>query len=182
MNLKRFERWRKDVEEAIIDIENLVKEENEAGHLANWLLNHNANRYSFSPDKTVGDLLGSALGFNTLCSSIHHALFDDGDITFFTVSGNPQFIFLHRLEKEFKQACLNSAQKYCAEKYGAEYDIKIIKDAYEFTKVFDEDRKDWLKKCFLNDCKKNSKDLIKYYSEHKEYKDIFDPEWIKELR
>lgn len=63
--------------------------------LVRWMLTTDANPYSYLPKKQAC-MLNSATGFESLLDQIHHALYDDGDITFVRVRGVPQIAFVDR--------------------------------------------------------------------------------------
>ena len=150
--------------------------EQETVHLLKWLLDTKHNPYSIFVNEGWAGRMGTAEGFASLAGMIHHALVDDGDITFVQVeSADPKIAFVWKHEDDI--------EKHVCNKYQLEYgvdknDIKFFKDAYEFTKAHDEHKVGWLKECFLCDAEGVSLEhAIKHYKEYS----YFNEDWIKEF-
>lgn len=176
----KFLKFEKSYKDAIESIKR-YQENKDVGDLVNWLLNTDENPYSFLDE---GNLLGSAESFSYLCSILHHALVDDGDVTFFSVDGEPRIVFVHKCDlKEYK--------KYTRKEYKiVEVDGKksIDHDIVDSDIVFFDDYHDWieaieiyateqLKRFYLSDKECHGEEFAtNYYSKYKR----FNPEW-KEL-
>lgn len=78
--------------------------------LANWMLTSGVNPYEYLPDEWAGSL-SCAQSFSALLHSIHHAMYDDGDITFITVDGCPRIVFFWAKEDNFEDLVLSKHEK-----------------------------------------------------------------------
>ena len=177
-----FEKFDKSHEEAKAEISNYLNSEKdydkETVHLLTWLLNTKHNPYSIFVDETWAGSLDTSSGFAGLCSMIHHALVDDGAISFVVIKNNdPKIAFVWKNEDNIQKYVCNEHE---LKRGGDIKDIKFLKDAYEFTKAHDAYKIKWLKKCFLSDSGRvlDLESAIKYYSKY----DDFDPAWIEEAK
>ena len=82
----------------------------ELGELTRWMLETDANPYAYLPEGWAG-ALETAEGFSNLLNHIHHAVYDDGDITFVTVNGEPRIVFAHQADSDFREAVLSQQEK-----------------------------------------------------------------------
>ncbi len=85
-------------------------------HFARWLASTQINPFSFCPDGW-GEYRESPLNFQALLHMIHHALVDDGDISFVNliISGELKmsfFIFKCRSDDDFQATLLNLHGEY----------------------------------------------------------------------
>ncbi|NTF23516.1 hypothetical protein G6L37_34665 [Agrobacterium rubi] len=93
--------WRESFEDALAKIEGYRNDENESVRLlTRWLMETEANPYGYQM-RGYAMLLQSAEGFAGLLQTIHHALVDDGELTFVVVSGRPMMVFAARDEIGF---------------------------------------------------------------------------------
>ena len=112
--------------------------------LVRWMLETGANPYGYLPNN--GNALGSAESFAGLLYSISHALYDDGDITFVSVNGEPRIVFAHRTEDNIRNMALSPVEREreCGVNppysyYPAEYEIKILDiEPNQFGQLYDE--------------------------------------------
>lgn len=176
-----FEKFDKAHEEAKDGIKKYLastKEyDQETVHLLKWLLNTSHNPYSIFVDECWAGALGTASGFHSLCNMIHHALVDDGEISFVQVeNSDPQIAFVWKHEDNIEKYVCNEWQL----KRGVDKkDIKFFKDAYEFTQAHDEYKVQWLKKCFMCDAESHSLEIaVMNYQNTYPY---FDTAWIEEF-
>ena len=162
----RYKSFEKVYLDSIETIKRYCDDENqEMRHIANWLMDTNGNPYSIFFDCDDASRMSCAEGMAELLHKIHHAMIDDGDITFRVIGGFPQITF------------------DCVDEQTSSYPCKILDNAFEFTEAFDKQRKRHLKKCFLLDYKKSGFDplIVESYSKREEYSDIFDPLWVNEF-
>lgn len=98
----RFEKFKKNYDEAIETIDSLLKGPESMKELANWLVDTNHNPYGFLPEAYAA-VFDSAEGFASLLSDIHHAVEDDGDICFMTIGGVPSIRFICKYSDNLKE-------------------------------------------------------------------------------
>lgn len=64
--------------------------DNDAALLMRWIVNNNINPYGVFPDYMAG-AMGSLEGFDGLYCQLHHALYDDGDVSFVKIIYSTQW-------------------------------------------------------------------------------------------
>lgn len=92
---EKFAEFEESCKNAIKQIEVFLepgKYEPHMDKLVKWMLTSDTNPYEYLPAALAGSLY-SAQGFASLCSRLHHAIYDDGEVTFITVDGNPRIAF-----------------------------------------------------------------------------------------
>lgn len=88
--------WQTKFDEALASIERFRQHDNpDMRRITRWLMETSANAYSFLPPGWAG-CYTNAQHFAALLQTIHHALVDDGDITFVAVNGRPMIVFVWR--------------------------------------------------------------------------------------
>lgn len=100
MSWKKIDEYRKNFEEAIAEIELAMNTDNSIQPLVRWLMCSEASPYSYLPRSRAG-LTNIAEGMLDLINEIHHAVYDDGDITLILFNGRPVIIFACQHEAEF---------------------------------------------------------------------------------
>ena len=100
MSWKKIDEYRKNFEEAIAEIELTMNTDNSIQPLVRWLMCSEASPYSYLPRSRAG-LTHTAEGMLDLINEIHHAVYDDGDITFALFNGCPVIIFACQYEADF---------------------------------------------------------------------------------
>lgn len=114
----------------------------------------------------------------------HHAIYDDGDITFVAVNDEPRIVFAHRFDDDFRDSCLSETEKYI-EKRNFElgrdrsYEIKVLDiKPNEFGSLYDAFQREDIKRCFLNDAETHDVEFaVKHYRQY----NCFCEEWINEV-
>ena len=146
--------------------------------LIRWMLTTDANPYCYLPDGFKGSLY-SAQEFEGLISVIHHALYDDGEITFIKVNGEPQITFVWQHEDNFEDLVLTSAEKASRDRgFKVEVEVLDISPA-EFPALYEDYHREDIKRCFFHDARRHGVDFaVKHYSKH--YK-CYDHSWIDEI-
>ncbi len=173
--MTRFDEFKKNYEEAVEDIKQfLVHEDKEMNHLANWLYSTRHNPYGIFCNAEWASSMSSAEMFANLLSHIHHALLDDGDISFPVINGNPRIAFIHRHENNVAEYVLNKSEQRRHDNI-----ITWLDDAFQFTQAFDENEVTQLKKHFLNDVKRFG---LEFASKHYQSKPGFSNVWIEEVK
>ena len=79
--------------------------------LANWMLNSGVNPYEYLPLEWAGSL-SCASHFEMLLRTLHHSLYDDGDISFITVDGSPRIVFICHSDDNFREKALRLQERY----------------------------------------------------------------------
>lgn len=182
--MNRFEIWESTYKEYVEEAKRILALDSETGHLCRWIFNTKDNPYSFMGENA--SMIDTPNGFVGLCNTIHHALVDDGDITFFVLDGEPQFAFIDRHEPDFVDKVTPSFIKdmhvRLEQLMGKTYIPKLIvlQDAFEFTKLRDEYRKKDIKRCFLGDAKRFGVQFAVEHYNVERYSDVFNPMWIVE--
>ena len=146
--------------------------------LIKWMLTTDANPYSYLPDGFRGSLY-SVQDFEGLISVIHHALYDDGEITFIKINGEPQITFIWKHEDNFEDLVLTSAEKASRNRgFKVEVEVLDISPA-EFPALYEEYLLNSIKKSFLWDARRRGLDFaIHHYS--KQYK-CYNSAWENEV-
>lgn len=92
--------------------------------LALWMLETEHNPYGYL-DQGYAKYTSTAEGFEILLSMLHHALYDDGDVTFVTVNKEPKIIFWDKWDDNLKSHVLTDMQKDLESK-GYNYEVKVL--------------------------------------------------------
>ena len=146
--------------------------------LTAWLMDTDANPYSFLPHEWAGSL-GSAESFAGLLHFIHHAAYDDGDICFVMVNGEPRIVFAHPEDKDFRERVLSEQEQDIATRpqYCAKYDIQVLDiNANDFGDVYDAWHANWIRECFISDAEQF--DNVNYAAEHYRKYACWQESWI----
>ncbi len=142
--MSRFDEFKKNYECAVADISIQLsnKDHAEYNHLVNWLFNTKHNPYGIFANKGSASSMESAEYFAGLCMMIHHAMLDDGDISFPLVNDQPRIAFVCKHEDNIENYVLTDQEKSWKDdprfKSAKPNTIRFLKDAFEFTKAFDE--------------------------------------------
>lgn len=142
--LKEFQKSYEDAVEAIKTFSEPTMYNPPMDGLVRWMLETEANPYGYLPNN--GSSLSSAESFAGLLYSISHALYDDGDITFVSVNGEPRIVFAHKSEDNIRSMALSPVEqeRECGVNspyswYPAEYEIKILDiEPNQFGQLYDE--------------------------------------------
>ena len=138
------------------------------------MLDTDENPYAYLPESWAGSTK-TAEGFSSLIHYIHHALYDDGDITFVTVEGQPRIVFSWRNSEKFREDVLGSIEKEFEERSGIKYDIQVLDISPEkFGELYDSWQKEYVRKCFLRDSVRGIDWAAEHYREYK----CWDDSWI----
>lgn len=178
--MNTFDKFQKNYDDAIKSIKKFLEptEYDPSMHeLVKWMMETDANPYSYLPHGWAGSL-ESAQSFASLLNMIHHALYDDGDITFVTVNDEPRIVFVWRHDDNFKNYVLSDTEKDIVKRYGEDsYDIKVLDiKPSEFGPLYDIYHKNWLKECFISDARRGVNWAAEHYRQYK----LWDESWIEE--
>ena len=175
-----FQKFKDSYDKAIKDIERYLTPDNgcDMQLLVRWMLETDANPYSYLP-KNWADAVNYAEGFASLLGYIHHAAFDDGDITFVTVNGEPKIVFASQYDDDFMNHVLGETERYMMEHHKSSYDVSVLNiQPNDFGAVYDAWYVDNIKQMFLTDADYHGKEFaIRHYSGYKKY----DPAWVSLL-
>jgi len=132
--------WRNANEEAIKHIAQLVygpKEdyEQEFQQLALAITNTDMNPWSFMPEGWEG-VLGSAQRYESFLTMVHHAMCDDGDISFVEHQMHGSCIVMHNHHDTVLIA--DQMKKRYPSRPGMEYTYIVHTDVYKFIKGLQE--------------------------------------------
>lgn len=135
--MDRFVLFKENYDKAIETINSFLKDESKIKGLTQWLLNTDTNPYSYLPEK-FAESMYSADAFASILRTIHHALFDDGEMEFVIVNGEPRMVFMHRSYSNFEEYVLTEEEKYMKKYYNTEFIIKVLDiDPNDFGKLSD---------------------------------------------
>lgn len=140
--------------------------------LVNLLLTTDANPYGFCPTGYT-DAFYSAQSFDSLCCAIHHALYDDGDITFYVVGNEPRFGFFCRHELT-DENCLNSTEKHFVKTRGNVYNYRSV-TIQEWILLFNEFHDSEVRRYFISDAVRHG---IEFAVSSNDHYARFDPDWV----
>lgn len=181
-----LDKFYKNFNAAIEEIESVLNTPGDAYDyemvsLVKWMLCTDANPYSYLPNEWASAIY-SAESFVSLISHIHHALYDDGDITFVSVNNEPRIVFADRCDKNFNERALNNTEKgiagHCSN-YSIHYDIKVLDiTPDQFGAIYDEYQKNWLKKCFISDSIHGIEFAAGIYRKYK----LWNEDWLNEVK
>jgi hypothetical protein len=100
MNLAQFEKQFNDAKEVYHEI---MRGENDAALLFKWMVENDINAHSVFHDPFASSCY-TLEGFVGMYRTLHHALFDDGDVTFVkTKIHSPMVVFIWKNETNFMQ-------------------------------------------------------------------------------
>lgn len=177
--ITKFEQFQKAYDEAIQYIKSCLVPrpfEPQMNGLVQWLLDTDANPYGYLPQSWAG-ATSTAEGFASLLQHIHHAVYDDGDITFVTVNGEPRIVFAHPSDTYFRNSVLTS-QEQSFETKNHNYKIEVLDiTPNEFGPIFEAYHTEWVKNCFMSDA---SRGEIEWSANHYRKYKCWDEAWIKE--
>lgn len=178
----RFVKFEQAYKTAISTIERFMEPggyEPEMYGLVKWMLDTDANPYAYLPVELAG-ALDSAQGFASLLHYIHHALYDDGDITFVTVNGEPRIVFANQYDEGFRDRALSPAEKDIESRPVSRMNVKCDIQVLDikpnlFGPIYDMYQRDRVRHWFINDAASHG---IEYAVKHYEKYKCFDLNWI----
>ena len=172
--IKIYENFKKQQEQYLIDIDFIEKSINEDSEFGRLSL------YLFTTDRRSSSIINKgydkydASDFSCILHDIHHALYDDGEITFYLVDDEPRL----SCEYDFElKDCLSGDEKRSGEQYNCEILNKIKID--DWIKLSEDYSVIEIKSNFLFDYQlHNNPELIKCYEKYK----CFDLKWLEEIK
>ncbi len=180
--MTKLEVFQKNYDEAIATINHYLNTPNDKYDygmvpLVQWMMETDANPYAYLPHGWAGSTTSAEM-FAGLLHCIHHALYDDSDITFVSVNDEPRIVFVWKHEDNFRNYVLNNTEKDIEKRWGKErYEIKTLDiTPGEFGPLYDEYQRNWLKECFLTDASRGIEWSAGVYRKYK----CWNEEWIAE--
>lgn len=124
----------------------------ECKHLIKWLFETEHNPYGiFHQHSQCGGWLGHAEGFEGICSTIHHAICDDGDICYPVINDAPSIVFGWKHDEKLIEILLKEDEHRVRifKEIGIYKPptLTFLKNAYEFTKAYDKYEEYQAKRC-----------------------------------
>lgn len=177
------EAFSKSFEDAITIIDRFCNTPSRIDRLARWMLETDANSYSYLGDAWGGSF-SSAESFASLLHTLRHAAEDDGDVEFVKVNGKPRIVFCWRHEPCFRDIALSQMEK-CMEENGIcgrkiTYNIEVLDIApNEFGRIYDEYQVNDVKRCFMGDARSHGVDFA---AQHYNHYQCFDEKWIEQFK
>ncbi len=168
----------KNIEEnhqnALKEIQDFLNDEcPEMRAITKLLLETDVNPYGFLP-KEFASGFNTSSGVASLLHVIHHALVDDGEISFPVVNGEPRIIFISRWEDNYEEYVLNETEKHFKRERGNTYIIERCGDVFDFIEKFEEYNSNEVKRWFITESARFGINVaVELYSRYAK----FDPEW-----
>ena len=181
----KFDRFQKAYDDAILYIQKSLEPDNFEPHmhkLVQWMLETDANPYGYLPHSFAG-MVETAEGFMLLIRHIHHAVYDDGEITFVKVNDQPRIVFARSDDPDFRQNVLTETEQHMENienrKFRVKYKITVLDiEPNEFPDLYDAYETAFLKKAFARDVAINDIEFaVEQYSKYK----CFSNTWVDEM-
>lgn len=189
---QKFQTFQDTYDEAVDTIERFLANEVDGytprmDGLVRWMMETDANPYGYL-DWGWGGSLESAEKFAALLHHLHHALYDDGDVTFCTVDGEPRIIFANHHDDGFREKALHPQERDNEAKnitnprrpgWVFRYDVRALDiTPSEFGPLYDAYHTAWIKQCFMHDSRNDLEGNAKHYRKYQQ----FDESWVEEAR
>ena len=186
--MKKFQDFQKAYDDAIETINLFLlpgKYEPQLDGLTKWLMETDANPYSYLPEHWAGRT-NTAEGFASLLGFISHAVHDDGEITFVTVNGEPRIVFANQHDDDFRSAALTETEKDIETRpwpavrtRRPSYVIEVLDiTPNEFGPLFDKFYANDIKRFFMSDAVMGVEQAAEHYRKYS----CWDEAWIDEAR
>jgi hypothetical protein len=150
-----------------------VSDQPEMRALTDLLLETEANPWGFLPE-VWASCTESSSGMYSLLNNIHHSLYDDGDISFPIVNGEPRIAFVWKGEDNYANYVLSETEKRMRDQYDSEYTIEFCTDALDFVARHKEYHRTDIQRCFILDAAMHGITFaVNHYCEYAN----FDSDW-----
>jgi hypothetical protein len=178
--MNKFKTFKKVYEEAVESIHRFIDDPSDMNELAAWLMTTDASPYSYLQEGYAG-MMSTAEGCAGLLTTIHHAVYDDGDITFVKVDSAPRIVFAHSHDDNFRELVL-SVQEQEIEKrlvFGRtrQYKLEILNiKPNDFPEIYNTYQIKDLQRCFSYDAGRNGINFaLDVYRKHA----CFREDWVE---
>ncbi len=147
-----LEKMKETFNEEIEYLTNILESGSELSKLAEYLLTTDRNPYSIINGGYSANRITS---FNDILMPLNHALYDDGEVTFYTVNGEPRFGFFDQYEAS-EDRYLDDTELDMKETYPVlKYVIEVLpQDVNNWIKLSEVFQINDLKRMFLSDAKR----------------------------
>lgn len=134
--MNRLDLFDKTHNAALANIERHLTNENSMQPLVAWMLSTEIDPYTYLPEDVASNT-DSSTGFSHLLNLLHHALYDDGEITFVTVNGQPRIVFCWEGEEGFEKEVIGENLLHIKDNF----EVKVLKiEPNEFGKLAEDYR------------------------------------------
>jgi hypothetical protein len=173
--MNKYELFDKNHQDAIASIKLYICDSNETEMQAitEYLLETDANPYGFLPGEWAG-CTGTATDFIRLLNMIHHAIYDDGDISFPIVNGEPRISFIWKNEDNYNSLILSESERDMQERLGVVYGVEQCDNILDFISKHKEYHRKDIKRCFIGDAAMHG---WEFAVRHNSAYFNFDPYW-----
>lgn len=166
--MNKFAKFQKSHDAAVESINHILRDQRyaQAHPLIEWLMTTDANPYGFMPRGYEG-AMGSAQSFDLFLSTLLHAIYDDGDLTFVTVNDEPRIVLASQHDDDFNIKALNQYEldRLNSKNFPVpitEYVIKVMNvSPGGFVEPYIKWQKDLLQRCFVIDAAKHGTEWAK---------------------
>ena len=181
--MNKFTTFQQNYDNAIATIKDFLCSDDcaEMRGLAAWLMETDANPYSFLPEAWANSV-NTADGMAGLLHYIHHAVYDDGDICFVAVNDEPRIVFASPHDNGFRDRVLTDQEKDI-EKRNAQrgmrpHNITVLDiKPNAFGEVYNKWYTGWVRDCFIADADGHG---TEWAAEHYRKYSCWKEEWITE--
>jgi len=178
--MNKFKAFKKVYEEAVESIKRFIDDPSDMNELAAWLMTTDANPYSYLQE-CYADRMSTAEGCDGLLAIIHHAVYDDGNITFVKVDNQPRIVFAHKHDDNFRKLVLYVQEQEIEKRliFGKtrQYELEILDiKPNDFPKIYNDYQLKELQKCFSCSAGRNGIDFA--VENYKKYA-CFSEDWVE---
>lgn len=182
MDIEKLEKNHEEAKSLILKLKSKASDK-EADTLFGWILNRDINLYSLFVQEGIASGSSSIEGLAGIYYDLHHALHDDGAISFVSVYDEPKIVMLHPSDFEDEESFFDLVK---------EMDLKgrsrqLQKPSYrlldlsvsDFITMRDDFDRNHQKRCFLMDAGRWGEEFA---AKHHKDKDFFDHAWVEESK
>ncbi len=126
-----YEKWDLAHKNALSKVQRALTGPSELAALTAYLMETDANPWGFMPRGWEGSAETST-GFASFLGVLRHALYDDGDLSFPIVNGEPRIAFVCKHEDSYEDLVLSDTEKTFRTEHGRTYEITFATGALDF--------------------------------------------------
>jgi len=153
--LSTFGKWDLAHKNALSEVQRALQGAPELAALTAYLMETDANPYGFMPKGWEGAAQTST-GFAAFLGVLHHALYDDGDISFPIVNGGPRIAFVWQREHNYAELVLSDTEKSFRREHGSTYEITFAAGALDFIERHRKHHSKEVREWFIEDAARHS--------------------------
>ncbi len=178
--MNKFKAFRKVYEESVKSIHRFIDDPSDMNELAAWLMTTDASPYSYLQEGYAG-MMSTSEGCAGLLATIHHAVYDDGDITFVKVDSAPRIVFAHKHYDNFRELVLSVQEQEIEKRFifskTRQYELEILDiKPNDFPKIYNDYQLKELQRCFSCDAGRNGIDFA--VENYRKYA-CFREDWVE---